>query len=128
MTNFRSLYYPLLVVFCLGIFGCTPKYPKCNNDKDCHSQGHPKEFCVNGMCQECRRNDDCANGFECNHGRCQAIQNYCNDASQCPPDQGCVNNRCQPCTADEDCGPGGKCNQGRCRKPGSLTCTTDDDC
>jgi peptidoglycan-associated lipoprotein len=95
--------------------GCPPKYPKCNQDKDCHE----KEYCVNGQCQQCRSDGDCGAGQKCNSGRCEAAgaqSSACSDDSQCPAGQSCIGGQCRPCTADTECGEGGKCNAGRCQR------------
>jgi peptidoglycan-associated lipoprotein len=94
--------------------GCPPKYPKCSQDKDCHE----KEYCVNGQCQQCRGDGDCAGG-KCNGGRCEAAAPpsiVCSDDGQCPAGQSCIDGQCKPCTADAQCGEGGKCNAGRCAR------------
>lgn len=74
-----------------GLAGCGPKYPKCNNDQDCHKG----EYCVNGMCQQCRTNADCPTGNECVGGRCEAITGFCQSDSDCPKGQKCRDNQCQ---------------------------------
>ena len=110
----------LAALVCLAFAtGCPPKYPKCNNDKDCHE----KEYCVNGQCQQCRSDGDCAGG-KCNAGRCEQPQvsqsNACTDDAQCPAGQSCIDGKCKPCTTDDQCGEGGKCNAGRCQRAGNL--------
>ena len=108
----------LAAVVCLAFAtGCPPKYPKCSTDKDCHE----KEYCVNGMCQQCRSDADCGGG-KCNAGRCEQApvqSTACTDDSQCPDGQSCINGACKPCTADDQCGEGGKCNAGRCQRAGA---------
>jgi peptidoglycan-associated lipoprotein len=119
------LWLPALVCLALAA-GCPPKYPKCNNDKDCHE----KEYCVNGQCQQCRSDADCPGG-KCAAGRCeQAVQpSACTDDAQCPAGQSCIDGKCKPCVSDDQCGEGGKCNAGRCQRatgeggpPVSATC------
>lgn len=100
--------------------GCTPKYPKCNNDDHCKEH---KEFCVNGMCQQCRNDKDCKKGEQCAGGACKPIPGYCENKDECPPGQVCKGNRCSPCANNEECGPGMKCNAGKCVK-----CIADSDC
>ena len=117
----RQLLVPLALLVLLAP-GCTPKYPKCNNDKDCKDG----ELCVNGQCQQCRDDRDCAAGQLCKDGRCEDGAGRCQSAEDCPEGQACVDNRCVACTTDADCGPQGRCQAGRCLKPGS--CTTDEDC
>ncbi len=100
---------------CLALAtGCPPKYPKCNNDKDCHE----KEYCVNGQCQQCRSDGDCPGGH-CSAGRCEPNAPHptaCTDDAQCPAGQSCIDGACKPCTSDDQCGEGGKCNAGRCQR------------
>lgn len=97
--------------------GCKPTYPKCDSDKDCK----PKEFCVQGQCQQCRDDRDCPDGT-CNKGRCEpksSMSVRCSDDLQCPDGQSCINGMCKPCRADDECGEGGKCNRGRCDRSGA---------
>jgi peptidoglycan-associated lipoprotein len=105
----------LPLVVCLAFAGCPVKYPKCNNDKDCHE----KEYCVNGQCQQCRSDGDCPGG-KCNAGRCEAVSSpvaaVCTDDAQCPAGQSCIDGKCKPCVSDDQCGEGGKCNAGRCQR------------
>jgi peptidoglycan-associated lipoprotein len=79
---------------CLGLAlsmsACSPDYPKCDTDEDCH-QG---EFCVNNLCQQCRTNDDCSAGQRCASGACEAIPGYCTSNAQCAAGQVCENNMC----------------------------------
>jgi peptidoglycan-associated lipoprotein len=80
----------LSAIFAIAIAGCSPDYPKCDTDEDCHE----KEFCVNGMCQQCRNDADCLAGQTCAAGRCEAIRNYCTTTSECGMDEECQANRC----------------------------------
>ena len=119
------LWVPAVVCLLLAT-GCPPKYPKCNNDKDCHA----KEYCVNGQCQQCRNDNDCPAGGTCKAGRCEAAPatpqvQACTDDAQCPPGQSCIGGQCKPCTSDSDCGEGGKCNAGRCQRAAAppTSCT-----
>lgn len=109
----RSLNVCALLLAMAAMVGCKPTYPKCDNDKDCHTG----EFCVNGTCQQCRDDKDCPSGQTCKAGRCEAPpQQSCTDDSQCPAGQSCIDGTCKPCTSDDQCGAGGKCNQGRCQR------------
>ncbi len=118
-----------IVLAVLGVIaaaGCRPKYPKCENDKDCREH----EFCVNQMCQQCRNDADCPNGT-CKNGRCEpksSMSIACADDLQCPPGTSCINGNCQPCKADDECGEGGKCNKGRCVRAGANSGTAGDRC
>jgi peptidoglycan-associated lipoprotein len=99
----------------LLLSACHPSYPKCNNDKDCKEH----EFCVNGICQQCRTDDNCPSGQKCNQGRCETAPPApigCTDDSQCPPDQSCIEGHCRACQSNDQCGEGGKCNRGRCAR------------
>jgi len=100
---------------------CKPKYPKCDKDEHCKEA----EFCVNGMCQQCRDTKDCKAGQVCKGGRCEAIAGYCATSDDCSDGKVCKNNRCVACASDADCGSG-KCRNGRCLQPGQ--CTKDEDC
>lgn len=84
--------HTLLAVLAMGavLAGCGPKYPKCDNDEDCHEG----EYCVNGMCQLCRTDADCPAGQQCAGGRCEPIEGYCESDSDCPAGQKCQANRC----------------------------------
>jgi peptidoglycan-associated lipoprotein len=77
-------------VVAMGVSACSPEYPKCDQDEDCHKG----EFCVNNLCQQCRGNNDCPAGQQCAAGACQAVPGYCTSASQCGPGEDCVNNTC----------------------------------
>jgi peptidoglycan-associated lipoprotein len=74
----------------LSVSACSPDYPKCDSDEDCHQA----EFCVNNLCQQCRTNDDCPAGQRCASGACEAIPGYCTSNSQCAAGQVCENNMC----------------------------------
>ena len=77
--------------------GCSPDYPTCDNDDDCHKG----EFCVNKLCQQCRGAQDCPAGQQCASGACAATPGYCTSASQCGPGQDCQNNMCVTQTQSE---------------------------
>lgn len=74
----------------LSLSACTPKYPKCKKDKHC-KQG---EFCVNGLCQQCRSNSDCGAGKRCAAGYCEPIPGYCSSTKDCAEGQTCEGNLC----------------------------------
>ena len=62
----RSLPVILSLAAMLMLFAaCKPTYPKCDNDDHCSEKG---EYCVNGMCQQCRDSKDCPKGQKCNKG------------------------------------------------------------
>jgi peptidoglycan-associated lipoprotein len=114
----------LPLALALAAVGCKPDYPNCRNDQDCRTD--PKEYCVNGKCQQCRNDQDCPSGQKCNEGRCENAQPACTDDSQCPAGQSCIDGHCAPCASDNQCGPGGKCQGGRCQR--AKKCSKDDDC
>ena len=121
-STFHLLGCLVIGVAVLGATGCGVKYPACDTDENCKEH---KEFCVNKKCQQCRADNNCAEGETCNQGRCTPIAGFCRDATQCEGGQICVGNRCQPCAADGQCPSGLKCVQGGCMKP---ECLKDDDC
>jgi peptidoglycan-associated lipoprotein len=119
----RTLLHALATTaLALAAVGCKPDYPNCNNDDDCRKD--PKEYCVDGKCQQCRNDKDCPAGQSCKGGRCAAAA--CSDDSQCPPGQSCIAGSCKPCQSDAECGEGGRCNAGKCQRPKS--CGSDSDC
>lgn len=56
----------------LGLVGCKPPaYPACKKDKHCRFE--LDERCVDGMCQDCTKDEDCAGRgarFVCRKFRC----------------------------------------------------------
>lgn len=97
--------WALGLVLAVGFVGCTPTYPKCENDDHCKEKG---EFCVQGMCRECAVDANCKDGFVC-------------DANKCVPRPACA--------SDADCKNGGKCQGGRCASPSvSKGCSAKSDC
>lgn len=111
MTRVPSILRPASLGGVCGLFlilgACGgPEYPNCNNDGDCHEG----EFCVNGLCQQCRPGEnDCGPGQQCVDGRCDDIPGYCDSTGDCPDGQECQNNRCVAMqtadTGDGDTGP-----------------------
>src|SRR5262249_25115456 len=112
----------LVLMLVLAMGGCKPDYPNCRNDDDRRKE--PKEYCVQGKCQQCRNDQDCPEGQKCAGGKCQA--QACTDDSQCPPGQSCIGGQCAPCQSDTECGPGGKCQGGKCLR--AKKCSSDSDC
>src|SRR5262252_7106947 len=106
-----------------AVAGCKPDYPVCRNDDDCRT--NPKEYCVDGKCQQCRNDQDCPSGQKCNAGRCEAGPG-CTTDEQCPAGQSCLDGQCKPCAADTECGVGGKCQNGKCTR--AKRCASDSDC
>jgi len=109
---------PYALLSAVLLVGCTPKYPKCDNDEHCRKG----EFCINGKCQQCRTDQDCGQGKLCQAGACVP---GCRTSDNCVDGQVCKGGQCVPCTTDADCGSG-RCHQGKCLKP--TPCTTDKDC
>jgi peptidoglycan-associated lipoprotein len=118
----ESLGWLLALGVAFGLVGCTPTYPKCDKDEHCKKG----EYCINGMCQQCRDSKDCPKGETCKGGRCEAAKGYCETSDDCPEGGACKNNKCVRCASDADCGPGWRCSQGKCLKAGQ--CATDADC
>lgn len=120
----------LALGFGVALVGCTPDYPKCSKDAHCPGNKDGKEWCVDGLCQQCRPGEvgknDCPGGKECKAGRCEAIAGYCTKDSDCPGKR-CVNNRCLACSSDGDC-QGGRCSEGRCTTETRTRCKSNDDC
>ncbi len=87
----------LVALIACAAWACSPKYPKCDSQEDCREN----EFCVNGMCQQCRDDSDCSRGQQCNAGRCEAIQGYCEGSDDCGENEECVNNRCVASVEEE---------------------------
>lgn len=81
----------LLLLGTLLFVGCGPKYPRCENDENCHAG----EYCVDGQCQECRVDSHCAPGQRCADGRCEEIPDYCTSDGDCGENERCERNRCQ---------------------------------
>jgi peptidoglycan-associated lipoprotein len=102
--------------------GCTPDYPSCDTDKNCHE----KEFCVEHKCQQCRDSKDCPAGQSCNAGKCERIPGYCRNKSECPAGQECIANKCKACASDRECPSGSYCVKGTCSS--KKACKTEDDC
>lgn len=112
-----------------------PKYPNCENDEHCNSDGHTG-VCVNGTCVECRDDAGCGHGKECQAGRCAAVEGFCDEKSPCPGGAPCTNNRCQPKLTKAEprecgeamppCPNGQRCENGHCVAPpqGGPGCTS----
>lgn len=119
---------------------CGPKYPNCDTDEHCAKHG---EFCVNGLCKECRDASQCSGAcatctpdgtcgrlegcctsdLDCPGGKCWmsgatgTCGAACSAEHPCPSGQRCVGGSCIPdveCTDDSACGPGQKCRNGSC--------------
>ena len=124
-----------------ALTACTkPTYPACKKDKHCNAEYG--EVCVDGTCQGCETNEDCAQFGDdkvCYQFRCQsadevAINNPpgeagapCSERSDCTGGLACTAGACTPCSEDFECAPFA-CNldTGRCDPQGA--CETDSDC
>ncbi|MCB9568660.1 MAG: OmpA family protein [Myxococcales bacterium] len=129
-----------------------PEYPLCKKDKHCVAERGEK--CVEGTCQNCKADTDCA-GMGPNGEQWKCHEFLCQDPATIPADAGggadglgapctqsiecmgglvCKAGACAPCSEDFDCQPG-TCNMGtgRCDSPGGDgggggQCETDDQC
>lgn len=63
----RSLLFVMAVLTTSSCFLRGIEEHGCTSDDQCRSQG---DFCVNGLCVECRSAQDCKDGFVCNGTRC----------------------------------------------------------
>lgn len=116
----------------LGITGCGPKYPSCNNDAHCKEKG---EYCLQKKCAQCREAKHCPGAGEdscvtCNNGACGRKAGCCASNLDCGRGQKCSLNRCiAECTTDDECPEGKTCNeQGACTRVESGGCKADGDC
>lgn len=92
---------------------CRPTYPKCDKDEHCQKG----EFCVQGRCQQCRDNADCAADHRCNKGICEPA-GACTGDADCSAGQLCREGKCvKGCSSDDQCPEGQECQQGRCVAP-----------
>lgn len=103
---------------------CKPDYPKCENDEHCKEKG---EYCVNGLCQQCRDNSQCGTCQQCMAGKCSHVMGCCQADSDCAAGQKCRSGQCGPeCISNEECGTGKViCQGGRCVP---VACLGDADC
>jgi peptidoglycan-associated lipoprotein len=113
----------------LGLLtACPPTYPKCESDDHCKEKG---EVCVQGMCQECAKDDNCKEGFVCDGSKCvpkpecTPTNDTCGTGKKCSP-----NGKCETvavtaeCSANEDCPAGQGCTKGKCVMAAEVsTCT-----
>jgi len=58
----------------IALVGCHPKFPGCREDSDClEADNHGLQVhCLDGQCQECRTDAECAIGKRCESLRCVA--------------------------------------------------------
>lgn len=120
--------FVVALVALIQVSGCKTSYPRCQNDEQCKAHG---EVCVNGQCQECANNAQCALKYPgephtCVDGRCEK--------GDCSTDVDCAGHgdgwicragHCSPeCTHEADCGPGRKCVSQKC----VASCAQDSEC
>ncbi len=111
------------VVLSAVLLGCPPKYPKCEKDEHCAAK---EQVCVEGLCQQCRTNDQCGEGLACKGGRCEMVAE-CKKDVDCKDPMVCRAGRCEAeCKADSDCSASMKCSQDRCID--RRACKADEDC
>lgn len=110
--NRGFLYAAFVGGFGLLASACGPTYPKCENDDHCADKG---EYCLQGMCQQCRDNSHCGENYECSAGKCARPVGFCDDSTPCPGNQKCRDNRCgAECLDNSECGAGTFCKDGSC--------------
>jgi peptidoglycan-associated lipoprotein len=150
----RSLFDPRSLGLALGALmlvvpaaGCKNKnYPSCKKDKHCKQE--LGERCVDGSCQNCKVDGDCAGkgpaggpAWVCKDFRCMdpaeaaaggsrgsgEMGSPCTQSFDCVGGLVCTAGTCSGCTDDIQCSPG-TCTfaSGRCSADGQ--CTTDDQC
>jgi peptidoglycan-associated lipoprotein len=125
MTMKLKLLAPLsAAALLIALAACKPEYPKCENDDHCKEKS---EVCINGQCQECRDDTQCAArgpGFSCNNGRCEQPLE-CRGDGDCKDGRVCRGNKCVgECTTNEDCPTGKRCDSERC----VGECSSDAEC
>ena len=124
----------LLSVFILTIFvgtACSPSFPNCDTDEHCQDseEAHEQDrlYCLNGLCQQCRDDEHCEQGFECVAGSCERIPGWCASDGDCPGSQVCRDNECGPeCLSNDDCSTGYICEGGSCVQ--EPECSANADC
>ncbi len=145
-STMRSISFFFAALFLgLGLSACKkPEYPACKKDKHCKQDLGEK--CVDGTCQNCTTDEECAgkgpNGenWVCYQFRCTNPADVpaggqgggeegspCAQRSDCLGGLACKGGVCSLCSEDIDCAPS-TCNleTGRCSPEGQ--CQTDDEC
>ncbi len=128
MKRINLRFYAVLLAILLP--QCKANYPRCDQDRDCAQRG---EVCLNGQCQECREDAQCALRYPGQQRRC--AEGRCEEAVQCHLDADCAafgtNLICnagacvQPCRSDTDCAGAATCRDHRCI---SRACDSDAAC
>lgn len=131
--GFLLLFSALAAASCafLLLTGCPPKKKTkkalrpgtCKKDKDCG----PKQYCVNGKCQQCAKDTHCKANERCVSGQCLK---RCTRDTDCGPGRVCVDGACRTmaCRNNAQCGPGRVCRAGKCEAIPKGLCREDDDC
>lgn len=157
MRNFLASLAPLSMAAAVAlppafaVTGCKPPpYPQCKKDKHC--KVNLGEKCVDGKCQNCTTDEDCAGKgpegveFVCADFRCQdpnaleggpdstgdGLGDPCTQTAECINGYVCREGKCDTCVDDIEC-DGGTCDfsTGQCSTGaggGDGSCTTDDEC
>ena len=130
--SWRRVFAFLSMIFLVALVAtaCKPDFPNCKNDDHCANADEGAEsgrlYCVNNICQQCRANDDCAQGQECVAGACEDIPGYCVSPNDCPGNQVCRENSCGPeCLSNDECADGFLCEGGSCVVEPECTSTAD---
>ncbi len=78
-----------------ALSGCPakPKSGECKTSKDCLAQAGFGKVCVEGRCQECATDADCAEGYVCRANQC-VPKPECRADADCPKGKRCENERC----------------------------------
>lgn len=145
MIPFRSIVlFASVLGLGLTLSACKkPQYPACKKDKHCKVDLGEK--CVDGSCQNCTTDADCAGkgaASVCHEFRCQdptqidqaggagggsELGGPCTQTLDCVGGYVCTAGACSQCSDDIECSPS-TCNfdTGRCAAGGQ--CQTDDQC
>lgn len=118
-----------LAVIAIPLTACGPSWPNCENDDTCTGYARGADYCIDGVCRECRGDSDCERSFECRNNTCAAISNWCEGHEDCGDGQICENNRCRggcDLEAGRGCADGQRCENNRCVD--DRECTLDRDC
>jgi peptidoglycan-associated lipoprotein len=91
----RALLLAVSTAGLLALSGCPakPKSGECKSSKDCLAQAGFGKVCVEGRCQECATDSDCADGFVCRDNKC-VPKPECKVDADCPKGQRCENEQC----------------------------------
>ncbi len=78
---------------------------------------------------ECERDRDCKDGYECDSGECVKKENYCKDIDDCDDNQYCEDHECfdKECDSKGDCDDDEECKGYIC-VPLDRECTPDTGC